>query len=115
MKQLFIASSQSRANSFSLNGRAPIRCSSHGAVMRAETDQDGFIAKTLAHQLTNVHFPVMPHLRGARVAEMRIVRSANRLRAPASIAVRNKINDCRDHAAVAQIPHRRSSAKLAAP
>jgi hypothetical protein len=73
-------------------------------MMRAEADQHGFIAETLAHQLANVHFTVMTHLRRARVAEMRIVRPNDCFRLPAPIQMRNQIFDCLDHVPVAQIP-----------
>ena len=73
-------------------------------MMGAETDQHRFIAKTFAHELADVHFAVVAHLRRARVAEMRIVRPDNRFGLPASIEVGNQIFDCLDHVPVAQIP-----------
>src|SRR5437762_3047634 len=56
-----------------------------------EADQHGFVSKSLANQLADVHLTVMTHLGGTRVAQVGIMRPDNRFRLPASIKMRNQI------------------------
>src|SRR5882724_1991369 len=76
-----------------------------------EADQHGFVSKSLANQLADVHLTVMTHLGGARVAQVGIMRPDNRFRLPASIKMRNQIADRVHHVPVAQVPRRRAAAK----
>ena len=68
MKQIFVTAFQRWTDILALGGRAPIGCRSHCPMICGEADQHGFVYKSLANQLADVHFTVMTHLGGTRVA-----------------------------------------------
>ena len=107
---MLVTAFQRRANIFTLGGRAPIGRGSYSAMIR-EADEYRFLSNSFANHLSDVHFTVMTHLGGTRVAQVGIVRPDNRFRLPASIKVRNQIADRVHHVPVAQVPRRRAAAK----
>src|SRR5206468_5342357 len=85
VKEIFVTATQRRSHVLSFRARAPVGCRGHCAVIRAESDENGFLAKTFANQLTDVKLTALTHLGGARITEMGIVRPDNCLRLATAI------------------------------
>src|SRR5438445_10711984 len=82
---MLVTAFQRRANICTLGGRAPIGRGSYSAMIRAEADEYRYLSNSFANHLSDVHFTVMTHLGGPRIAQVGIIRPDNRCRSPASI------------------------------
>src|SRR5207249_4477877 len=82
VKELLIAAAHAGADALALGRFAPIRRGGDRAGVSAEADRERIALKALAHKLADIQLAALAHLRRARVAEMRVVRPDDDLRAP---------------------------------
>ena len=74
MEKLFVTTIETRPDSFSFSGTAPIVGCRDGAVVRGEADRKNVAAVHLTSELAHVPFAGGAHLGCARIAEVRVVR-----------------------------------------
>src|SRR5919106_2477740 len=107
MEQRLVAAGQRRPDTFALGRRAPLGGRRDRAVVRREADQHGIAAVFLAYQLTHVQLAALAPVRGPRIAQMRVVRPNDNLRAAAPpLEMGFQRLQRLDHVAVAQVPRR---------
>src|SRR6185369_8701519 len=80
VKQFLVAARHRRPHSFPLGRFAPVRRRRHCPRIGAETRRDAILAMLLPDKLPEIPLSGLTHLRGTRVAEMRIMRPDHYLR-----------------------------------
>src|SRR3982074_2659820 len=102
MENLFVTVAKARADTLALSRPSPIGSRGNGAVVRGKADQNGVATIALAYELANVELAPLAHLRGPRVAQVRIVRPDNHLRTHVlPVEILDQCIKCLDHVLVA--------------
>src|SRR3982074_3310513 len=92
MEGRLVAAGGRRADALALRRRVPVGRGCYRTVVGAEAHLPCVAAMALAHELTDIEFATVSHFGGARVAQMRVMRPDDHLRASlvASFEVRDK-------------------------
>ena len=104
VEKFFVTFGKGRPHAFSLGDLPPIRSRGHATLVGGETDEHGFIFKTLTNQLANIQLATLAHLGRARIPEVRIVRPNDCLRLATAIEMRHQRFDRLNHVPIAQVP-----------
>src|SRR4051794_25416609 len=73
VEEFLVAAAQSRTDTFTLRGLAPVERRGHGAGISGEADEIRAWTKSLARELADVELAAFRHLGRARVAQVRIM------------------------------------------
>src|SRR5690242_2899206 len=79
MEHLLPTASLCRRHLHLLHRFSPLGACNHAAMMRAEPDQETFVAVCLPHELADVYHSIVGHVRKSRIADMSVMCPNDRL------------------------------------
>ena len=84
VEERLVASGQRRTHLFAFRRTVPVGRGGHGSRRRCEADRSNILTVAFPHELSDVPFTAAVHLRGPRIAEVRVVLPDDDLRIDAA-------------------------------